>query len=272
MEALRSFDRRDLWSALGKDAVGLMADAPLAGLAWEAVLQHGTFAAALSHQLACKLGGGDVGALHLRGAIREAHAADPSMVESAQYDLLAAVERDPACRRLVTPFLFHKGFLALQAHRVAHCLWRQGREHLAGSLQSRTSQCFHVDIHPAARVGRGVFIDHGTGIVVGETAVIGDEVSMLQDVTVGGAGDGARHPRIGKGAQLFAGAQVLGDVQIGDHAKIAAGSLVMRDVPAGCTAVGVPARLVNCRGELTGPEPARRRSACGRLDLRRLRA
>ena len=165
-------------------------------------------------------------------------------------------ERDPACKGYLQPFLFFKGFQALQTHRVAHWLYHQGRETLAFYLQSRMSEVFQVDINPATRIGRGVFIDHGTGIVVGETAVIGDDVSMLQGVTLGGTGAerGDRHPKIGKGVLLGAGATVIGNIIIGDYAKVASGAVVLKAVPPGCTAVGVPARLVNCP---TCDEPAR---------------
>ena len=157
---------------------------------------------------------------------------------------------------ILQPFLFFKGFLALQTHRIAHWLWNEGRETLAFHMQSRMSELFQVDIHPATRIGRGVFIDHGTGIVIGETAVIGDDVSMLQGVTLGGTGAerGDRHPKIGKGVLLGAGAKVLGNIEIGDYAKVASGSVVLKPVPPGCTAAGVPARLVNCP---TCDEPAK---------------
>jgi serine O-acetyltransferase len=165
-------------------------------------------------------------------------------------------ERDPACKGYVQPFLFFKGFQSLQTQRIAHWLWGQGRETMAFYLQSRMSEIFQVDIHPATRIGSGVFIDHGTGIVIGETAVIGDDVSLLQGVTLGGTGAerGDRHPKIGRGVLLGAGAKVLGNIQIGDFAKVASGSVVLKPVPAHCTAAGVPARLVNCP---TGDEPAR---------------
>jgi serine O-acetyltransferase len=194
--------------------------------------------------------------MSLRDICEEAYEKDPTLVEIAEADLKAVFERDPACKGYVQPFLFFKGFLALQTQRVAHWLWGEERETLAFYLQSRMSELFQVDIHPATRIGRGVFIDHGTGIVIGETAVIGDDVSMLQGVTLGGTGAerGDRHPKIGKGVLLGAGAKVLGNLKIGDYAKIASGSVVLRDVPAGCTAAGVPARLVNCP---TCEEPAR---------------
>jgi len=194
--------------------------------------------------------------MSLRDTIEEAYETDPGIVEIAEADLKAVFERDPACKGYVQPFLFFKGFLALQTHRVAHWLWQEGRETLAFYLQSRSSELFQVDINPATRIGRGVFVDHGTGIVIGETAVIGDDVSMLQGVTLGGTGaeQGDRHPKVGKGVLLGAGAKVLGNIRIGDYAKIASGSVVLKDVPAGCTAAGVPARLVNCP---TCEEPAK---------------
>jgi serine O-acetyltransferase len=165
-------------------------------------------------------------------------------------------ERDPACKGYLQPFLFFKGYLAVQTHRVAHVLWKSGRETLAFYLQSRASELFQVDIHPAARMGSGLFVDHGTGIVIGETAVVGDDVSMLHGVTLGGTGAerGDRHPKIGRGVLLGAGAKVLGNIEIGEYAKIASGSVVLKPVPANCTAAGVPARLVACP---TCAEPAR---------------
>jgi serine O-acetyltransferase len=192
----------------------------------------------------------------MREIVEEAFASDPSLVTSAEADLRAVFERDPACKGYVQPFLFFKGFQALQTYRVAHWLFGQGRETLAFYLQSRCSELFQVDIHPGAVIGSGVFIDHGTGIVIGETAVVSDEVSMLHGVTLGGTGAerGDRHPKIGRGVLLGAGAKVLGNILVGDYAKVASGSVVLKPVPAHCTAAGVPARLVNCP---TGEEPAR---------------
>ena len=171
-------------------------------------------------------------------------------------DVVAVTERDPACTSHLDPLLWFKGFHALQTHRAAHWLWRQGRQALAHYLQSRASEIFQVDIHPAARMGSGIFLDHGTGIVIGETAVVEDDVSMLHGVTLGGTGAerGDRHPKIGKGVLLGAGAKVLGNIKVGDYAKVASGSVVLKAVPPGCTAAGVPARLVNCP---TCEEPAR---------------
>lgn len=246
-----------VWAALRNEAYSAAkSEAALASLLAAVILNHETLGDALSYQLARKLGDQELRAMSLRDTIEEAYEADPSIVETAEYDLKAVFERDPACKGYVQPFLFFKGFLALQTHRVAHWLHGEGRETLSFFLQSRSSELFQVDINPATRIGRGVFVDHGTGIVIGETAVIGDDVSMLQGVTLGGTGAerGDRHPKIGKGVLLGAGAKVLGNIKIGDYAKIASGSVVLKEVPAGCTAAGVPARLVNCP---TCEEPAR---------------
>jgi len=247
-----------VWAALRNEATAAARDeSALASLLATVILNHKSLADALSYQLARKLGDQELRGMTLREIAQDAYAAEPGLVEAAEDDLRAVFERDPACKGYLQPFLFFKGFLALQTQRVSHWLWHQGRETLAFHLQSRTSELFQVDIHPATRIGRGVFVDHGTGIVIGETAVIGDGVSMLQGVTLGGTGAerGDRHPKIGKGVLLGAGAKVLGNIAIGDFAKIASGSVVLKPVPAGCTAAGVPARLVNCP---TCEEPAKR--------------
>ena len=246
-----------VWAALRNEAAHAAQTEPgLASLLHATILKHEDLASALSYQLARKLGDQELRAMSVREHAEEAFASDPSLMEVIEADLQAVFERDPACKGYLQPFLFFKGFQALQTHRVAHWLYHQGRETLAFYLQSRMSEVFQVDINPATRVGRGVFIDHGTGIVVGETAVIGDDVSMLQGVTLGGTGAerGDRHPKIGKGVLLGAGAKVIGNITIGDYAKVASGAVVLKPVPAGCTAVGVPARLVNCP---TCEEPAR---------------
>jgi len=246
-----------VWASLRNEAERVArTEAALASLLNAVILNHKNLGDALSYQLARKLGDQELRAMSLRDIAEEAYESEPTLVEIAEADLEAVFERDPACKGYVQPFLFFKGFQALQTQRVAHWLWREGRETMAFYLQSRMSEIFQVDIHPATKIGRGVFVDHGTGIVIGETAVIGDDVSMLQGVTLGGTGAerGDRHPKIGKGVLLGAGAKVLGNIQIGDYAKIASGSVVLKPVPAGCTAAGVPARLVNCP---TCEEPAR---------------
>ena len=246
-----------VWAALRLEAErAAHAEPGLASLMNAAVLSHADPARTLSYQLARKLGDGELGPLALREVLDESYDAEPSLVDAAAADLRAVFERDPACKGYLQPFLWFKGFAALQTHRVAHRLWRGGRETLAFHLQSRVSELFQVDIHPAARFGRGVFIDHGTGVVVGETASVGDDVSMLHGVTLGGTGAAGvdRHPKIGNGVLLGAGSKVLGNITVGDHAKVASGSVVLKPVPPGCTAAGVPARLVNCP---TCAEPAR---------------
>ncbi len=246
-----------VWAALRNEAyAAAKSEAALASLVAAVILNHDSLGDALSYQLARKLGDQELRAMSLRDTIEEAYERSPILVDIAEADLKAVFERDPACKGYVQPFLFFKGFLALQTHRVAHWLYTEGRETMAFYLQSRSSELFQVDINPATRIGRGVFVDHGTGIVIGETAVIGDDVSMLQGVTLGGTGAerGDRHPKVGKGVLLGAGAKVLGNIKIGDYAKVASGSVVLKDVPAGCTAAGVPARLVNCP---TCAEPAK---------------
>jgi serine O-acetyltransferase len=238
-----------VWAGLRNEAeAAAKSEAALASLLAAVILNHKTLGGALSYQLARKLGDQELRAMSIREIAEEAYASDPTLVSIAEDDLKAVFERDPACKGYVQPFLFFKGFLALQTHRVAHWLWREGRDTLAFYLQSRTSELFQVDIHPATRIGRGIFMDHGTGIVIGETAEVGDDVSMLHGVTLGGTGAevGDRHPKIGRGVLLGAGAKVLGNITVGDYAKIASGSVVLKPVPAGCTAAGVPARLVNC--------------------------
>ena len=246
-----------VWAALRNEAeAAAQKEAALASLLAAVILNHKTLGGALSYQLARKLGDQELRAMSIREIAEDAYEAHPQLVTTAEADLKAVFERDPACKGYLQPFLFFKGFLALQTQRVAHWLWSEGRETLALYLQSRMSELFQVDIHPATRIGSGVFVDHGTGIVIGETAVIGDDVSMLQGVTLGGTGAerGDRHPKIGRGVLLGAGAKVLGNIHVGDYAKIASGSVVLKDVPAGCTAAGVPARLVNCP---TCEEPAK---------------
>jgi serine O-acetyltransferase len=246
-----------VWAALRNEAAHAAQKEPgLASLLHATILKHEDLASSLSYQLARKLGDQELRAMSLREHAEEAFNSDPSLIAAVEADLEAVFERDPACRGYMQPFLFFKGFQALQTHRVAHWMWNQDRQTLAFYLQSRMSEVFQVDINPATRIGKGVFIDHGTGIVIGETAVIGDDVSMLQGVTLGGTGAerGDRHPKIGRGVLLGAGATVIGNITIGDYAKVASGAVVLKDVPPGCTAVGVPARLVNCP---TCDEPAR---------------
>jgi serine O-acetyltransferase len=249
LEVVNPLETPPVWAALRNEAAHVASIEPsLASLLNAVILKHNGLGAALSYQLARKLGDQELRAMGFREICDEAYAADPSIIAKTEADLKAVFERDPACKGYVQPFLFFKGFQALQTHRIAHWLWGQGREAMAFYLQSRVSELFQVDIHPAVPIGKGAFLDHGTGIVIGETAVIGEDVSMLQGVTLGGtsAEREDRHPKIGRGVLLAAGAKVIGNITIGDYAKVAAGAVVLQPVPPGCTAVGVPARLVNC--------------------------
>ena len=256
--AIEKLKPRDgLWPRLQAEAAeAARAEPALGSLLHAVILSHSDLAAALSFQLARKLGDAELGAMALREVCDAAFRSDPAIVAAAEADLQAVLERDPAAKQALQPFLFFQGFQALQAHRVAGWLWREGRTTLAMYLQSRVSELFQVDIHPAAKIGSGVFLDHGTGIVIGETATVGDDVSMLHAVTLGGTGAqrGDRHPKIGKGVLLGAGAKVLGNIAIGDYAKVASGSVVLKPVAAHCTVAGVPARVVNCAAT---PDPAR---------------
>jgi serine O-acetyltransferase len=214
------------------------------------VLRHDGFASGLGLLIARKLAEYSMPAEQLGESARAAMAGDPGIITAAIADLVAIRTRDPAAENYLSPFLYYKGFHALQCHRIGHWLWHDGRRELAHFLQSRVSQVLAIDIHPAVPIGRGVFIDHGTGLVVGETAVIGDDVSILHEVTLGGTGKerGDRHPKVRDGVLLCAGAKVLGNVEIGRDAKVGAGSVVLQDVPPGATVAGVPARIVGWSG------------------------
>jgi serine O-acetyltransferase len=236
-----------VWSQLRIEATEAAAQEPLlASYLHASILHHDKIEDALSYHLAQKLGHGDLPALQLRDVIRDAFNSDPALVAAATRDMRVVRERDPACRTYLQPFLFFKGYGGLQAYRVAHWLWGQDRRVLAYHLQSRISELFAVDIHPNAKIGSGVFIDHAHGIVIGETAVVDDDVSMLHSVTLGGTGKvgGDRHPKIRRGVMIGAGAKVLGNIVVGEDARIAAGSVVLSDVPARCTVAGVPAKPV----------------------------
>jgi serine O-acetyltransferase len=247
-EKLLAFNPEELvWQELRREAADAGAREPvLAGAMQSSILGHDTIMCALACQLAQKLASPAVNTLQLREVSAEAFLSDPSIVRSFIRDLRAVRERDPACRSLLQPFMWFKGTLALEAYRVAHWLWRQDRQMLAFHLQAQISEVFQVDIHPAAVLGAGVFLDHGTGIVVGETSVVGDDVSILQSVTLGGNGKerGDRHPKIGRGVLISVGAKVLGNIHVGEGARVGAASVVLHDVPPHATVAGVPARIV----------------------------
>jgi serine O-acetyltransferase len=214
------------------------------------VLNQDSFEDALAYQVAQKLGGKDIGDLSLYQVVHDAVRRDSTIGTAARADLSATYERDPACTSYLEPFLFFKGFQSLLAYRVAHWLWLHNRAHLAKYVQSRMSEVFGVDIHPASRIGQGIMIDHATGVVVGETAVIEDGVSMLHGVTLGGTGKdtGDRHPKVRRGTMIGAGAKILGNIEIGACSRIGAGSVVLKDVPPNTTVAGVPAKVVGWAG------------------------
>ncbi len=250
-------DLDPVWSRIRHEAEDVARSEPLLwGLVQTGILHHDTLEQALGYRMALKLASGEMPGEFIREFCDTAFAADPEIGLAARADLVAVYDRDPACDRFLMPLIFFKGYLALQTYRVAHWLWRDGRKDLAYFLQMRMSEEFAIDIHPAARIGRGCMLDHAHAIVIGETAVVGDNVSMLHGVTLGGTGKehGDRHPKVGNGVLIGAGATILGNIRIGDCARIAAGSVVLTDVPARKTVAGVPARVV---GEAGCDQPSR---------------
>ncbi len=236
-----------IWEQIRSEAREQTAAEPMLASFFHAIiLNHKSLEDALSYHLASKLESSTLPALTLRDLIAAAFERDPAIGAAVREDIRAVRDRDPACDTFSLPLLYLKGFQALQAYRVSHYYWERGRKSLAHFLQSRTSEVFGVAIHPAAVIGRGVFVDHATGVVIGETAVVGDNVSMLHAVTLGGTGkeSGDRHPKIRKGVLLSAGAKLLGNITIGEGAKVGCGAVVLNDVAPHTTVVGVPARPV----------------------------
>ena len=236
-----------IWERILDEASRHATEEPiLASFLHATILNHARLELALSFHLANQLDSPTASALLLREVMLAAMDDDATIREAIRKDLAAVVERDSACHEIYIPFLYFKGFHALQTHRVAHWLWRHGRESLALFFQNRMSTEFAVDIHPAARLGSGIMLDHATGLVIGETAVVGNNVSILQSVTLGGTGkdEGDRHPKIGDGVLISAGAKILGNIRVGEGAKVGAGSVVLEDVPAHTTVAGVPAKIV----------------------------
>lgn len=245
-----------VWHTVRTNAESIAHDEPsLTSFVTATVLNHDSFEEALAFRLASRLDHQDLSDDLIRQAFAEVGHDHPEIGAAARADLAATLERDPACHRAIEPLLYFKGYHAIQTHRFAHALWQEGRRDMALYLQSRTSQVFQVDINPAVEIGRGIMVDHGTGLVVGETARIGDQVSILQGVTLGGTGkeEGDRHPKVGSGVLIGAGAKILGNITIGDCARVAAGSVVLKDVPPRSTVAGVPAKVV---GEAGCPQPS----------------
>jgi serine O-acetyltransferase len=240
-----------VWSRVCEEAEAAVRAEPLLGaLIHSGLLHHPTLERALAFRFSMKLASGEMSEQILREIADEAYASDPDLGVSARADLMAVYDRDPACHRFIQPILFFKGYQAIQAYRIGHWLWQTGRRDMAYFVQMRVSEAFGVDIHPNARVGKGIMIDHAHSIVIGETAVVGDNVSMLHSVTLGGTGkeDGDRHPKIEDGVLIGAGAKVLGNIRVGRCSRIAAGSVVLQDVPCNTTVAGVPAKVVGQAG------------------------
>jgi len=245
-----------VWTRIWNEASGMARTEPiLAGYLNDMVLRHNSLDAAIADLLSGKLASSYLSVEVLRDVIKEALYMSAKIRLAVRRDLDAFVDRDPAARGLAQPFLNYKGFHALQSYRVANWLWSEEREPLALHLQNRVSEVFDVDIHPAAVIGKGILIDHGAGVVIGETAVVGDDVSLLHEVTLGGSGkvSGDRHPKVGSGVLIGAGSKILGNVRIGTGSKVMAGSVVLGDVPPHCTVAGIPATVV---GKPNSAKPA----------------
>jgi serine O-acetyltransferase len=246
-----------VWTRMRGEAEEIVrTDPALASFIYSTVLYHDTLEAAVVHRLSERLAHPDVSGELIRQAYGDAVKDQPEIGTAFRADIVATFDRDPATHRMIEPVLYYKGFHAIQAHRLAHWMWKKGRKDFAYYLQSRSSAVFQCDIHPAAQFGRGIFLDHATGLVVGETAVVDDNVSMLHGVTLGGTGKEHedRHPKIRHGVMIGAGASVLGNIEVGHCARIAAGSVVIKAVPNNVTVAGVPARIV---GEAGCAEPSR---------------
>ena len=241
-----------IWFNIRREAEEIVASDPaMASFVFTTVLNHSRLEDAVVSRVAQRLDSNVVGADVIRCAFDDALAANQELGEIFRCDLAAVYDRDPACERHIEPLLYFKGFHAIQTHRLAHWLWNAGRRDFALYLQARSSSVFQTDINPAVPMGRGIFLDHATGVVVGQTAVIEDNVSILQGVTLGGTGKqtGDRHPKIRHGVLIGAGAKILGNIEVGVSSKIAAGSVVLKSVPAHSTVAGVPAKLVGQTGK-----------------------
>ena len=245
---IKSYD--PIWGQVRREAEETSANEPvLASLIYATILSEPTLEDAICHTVAHRLQPSvDTGLLVK--TFREVLSEEPGLSEFFRADIMAVAKRDPACRRYLEPLFFFKGFVALETYRFANRLWQSGRRDFALYLQSQASRVFAVDIHPAARMGKGIMLDHATGIVIGETAVVGDNCSMLHGVTLGGTGNERddRHPKIGCGVMMGSGAKILGNIHIGDCVRVAAGSVVVQDVPPRRTVAGVPARDIGPAG------------------------
>jgi serine O-acetyltransferase len=240
-----------IWARMRREAEDVVRREPeLATFIYSTILHQDSLEAAIIHRLSERLAHSDMSGELIRQTYAEALKDQPEIRDAFRADIAAVIDRDPAAHRVLEPVLYFKGFHAIQTHRLAHWLWGKGRKDFAYYLQSRASSVFQVDINPAARIGRGIFLDHATGLVVGETAVIEDDVSLLHDVTLGGTGKEHedRHPKIRRGVMIGAGAKILGNIEVGHCARVAAGSVVVKPVPPNVTVAGVPAKIVGTAG------------------------
>ena len=258
VKSVNVLDKVDpVWARIRREAEAVVrAEPELSSFIYSSVLHHDRLEQVVVHRIAERLDHADVSGELIRQAYHDALDDTPTLGDIFRADIVATYDRDPATNRFIEPVLYYKGFHAIQTHRLAHWLWGKGRKDLAYYLQSRASEVFQCDIHPAARIGRGIFVDHATGVVVGETAVIDDDVSILHGVTLGGTGKevGDRHPKIRYGVMIGAGAKILGNIEVGHCSRVAAGSVVVKDVPNNVTVAGVPAKVI---GEAGCAEPSR---------------
>lgn len=251
-ETRRTLSELDpVWERIRREAQAeILAEPLIGGMVHSTVLHHGTLECALAYRVSFKLASTEMPEQILREICDEAYQSCPELADAARADIVAVNDRDPACHSFLQPLLFFKGFQAVQCYRISHWLWQTNRVALAQFFQMRSSEVFGIDIHPAARIGKGIMIDHAHSIVIGETAIVGDNVSMLHSVTLGGTGkeEEDRHPKIGDGVLIGAGAKVLGNITIGACSRIAAGSVVLQDIPSCKTVAGVPAKIVGSAG------------------------
>ncbi|RCL04077.1 MAG: serine O-acetyltransferase [Candidatus Tokpelaia sp. JSC189] len=246
-----------LWQKIREEAEeAVHADRTMASFLQFSILDHNSLEEAIINRLVDRLYHHEIDKDVLRYTFMKIAGKIKNWSAILHADINAVADRDPASCRLMDPLLYFKGFHAIQMHRIAHAFWDSGRMDFAYYLQSLSSSIFQTDIHPAARIGLGAFLDHATGLVVGETAVIDDNVSILHGVTLGGTGKygGDRHPKISEGVLIGAGAKILGNIEIGYCSKVAAGSVVLSNVPANVTVAGIPARIIGMAG---CKEPAR---------------
>ena len=252
LKSVHQLDKVDpVWTRIRNEAEEVVRREPeLASFIYSSILHHDRFELAVVHRIAERLDHPDVSGELIRQAYADALEDDPTIGDAFRADIAATIDRDPAAHRFIDPLLYFKGFHAIQTHRLAHWLWNKSRKDFALYLQSRSSAVFQTDINPNARIGRGIFLDHATGLVVGETAVIDDDVSILHGVTLGGTGkeNEDRHPKIRRGVMIGAGAKILGNIEVGHCARIAAGSVVLKPVPHNTTVAGVPAKVVGTAG------------------------